>query len=91
MRHIPWWFPYEYLLIMIQKLPNKINGGEKMAGKITIPYSSDRFDQWRLSQVGGQITFNKSGRPVFQFQNAQQYHKYLELNAQRQNFRRVMS
>ncbi|PUF85784.1 MULTISPECIES: hypothetical protein [unclassified Geobacillus] len=62
-----------------------------MAGKITIPYSSDRFDQWRLSQAGGQITFNKSGRPVFQFQNAQQYHKYLELNAQRQNFRRGMS
>jgi hypothetical protein len=57
-----------------------------MAKTIIIPYSADRFDQWRLSQAGGQITFNKSGRPVFQFQNAQQYHKYLELNAQRQNF-----
>ncbi|MGG6437411.1 hypothetical protein ABET52_05995 [Saccharococcus caldoxylosilyticus] len=59
---------------------------EKVARTITIPFSPDKFDQWRLSKVGGQISFNKAGRPVFQFENAQQYHKYLELNAQRQNF-----
>jgi hypothetical protein len=59
---------------------------EKVARTITIPYSADRFDQWRLSKVGGQISFNKAGRPIFQFKNAKQYHQYLELNAQRQNF-----
>jgi hypothetical protein len=59
---------------------------EKVAGKITIPYSADQFDQWRLSKVGGQISFNKAGRPVFQFNNPAQYHQYLELNAQRENF-----
>jgi hypothetical protein len=57
-----------------------------MAKGISIPYSADRFDQWRLSKVGGQISFNKAGRPIFQSKNAKQYHQYLELNAQRQNF-----
>jgi hypothetical protein len=59
---------------------------EKVARTITIPYSADQFDQWRLSKVGGQISFNKAGIPIFQFKNAAQYHQYLELNAQRQNF-----
>jgi hypothetical protein len=59
---------------------------EKVARTITIPFSPDKFDQWRLHKVGGQISFNKAGRPIFQFKNAVQYHQYLELNAQRQNF-----
>jgi hypothetical protein len=72
---------------MIQESPHEINhGGERMARKITIPFSADRFDQWRLSKVGGQISFNKAGIPIFQFNNAKQYHQYLELNAYRQNF-----
>ncbi|WP_199426826.1 hypothetical protein [Thermaerobacillus caldiproteolyticus] len=53
---------------------------------IDISFSSDPFDQWRLSQVGGQITFNKSDKPVFRFNDKQQYDKYLKLNEHRQNF-----
>ncbi|BBW97256.1 MULTISPECIES: hypothetical protein [Geobacillus] len=60
-----------------------------MARTITIPFSSDKFDQWRLHKVGGQISFNKAGRPIFQFKNAAQYHQYLELNIQRQNFMKM--
>jgi hypothetical protein len=71
---------------IIKESPCKINGGKKMEKTITIPYSADRFDQWRLSQAGGQISFNKAGIPIFQFKNAKQYHQYLELNAQRENF-----
>jgi hypothetical protein len=53
---------------------------------IDISFSSNPFDQWRLSQVGGQITINKSGKTVFRFTTQQQYNEYLKLNAQRQNF-----
>ncbi|WP_026678187.1 hypothetical protein [Fictibacillus gelatini] len=48
-----------------------------------IEYSRDSFDQWRLSQVGGQIAFNKHNQPVFQFKNREQYNRYLELNSKR--------
>ncbi|OAT74535.1 hypothetical protein A7K69_02160 [Parageobacillus thermoglucosidasius] len=73
-------------IFIIKESPRKINGGKKMTKTITIPFSPDKFDQWRLSKVGGQISFNKAGKPIFQFKNAAQYHEYLELNAQRQNF-----
>jgi hypothetical protein len=53
---------------------------------IVIPFSSNSFDQWRLSQVGGQIAFTKYGKPVFRFQSQQQYNEYLRLNSQRKNF-----
>ena len=52
-----------------------------MAG-ITISYSDDRFDQWRLSKSGGHIAFKK-GKPVFQFDNFDQYQKYMALNSER--------
>jgi hypothetical protein len=71
---------------MISHLLKKGNGRKKMAREITISYSTNKFDQWRLTQSGGSIAFNKAGRPVFQFKNASQYRRYLELNAQRENF-----
>jgi hypothetical protein len=50
---------------------------------IEIPSSERRFDQWRLSQVGGQIVVDKRGVPKFRFKTRQQYDKYRELNSQR--------
>lgn len=38
-----------------------------MAKSITVSFSDRADDQERLSQVGGSITFDKYGRPVFSF------------------------
>jgi hypothetical protein len=50
--------------------------------KFIISFSSDPFDQWRLSQVGGSISQSK-GKPVFEFTSREQYQKYLDLNGHR--------
>jgi hypothetical protein len=50
---------------------------------VEISFSSSKFDQQRLSESGGYITFNKKNQPVFKFDNRSSYNKYLELN----NFR----
>jgi hypothetical protein len=53
---------------------------------ITISFSKDRFDQWRLSQAGGSITFDRRGQPVFSFPNQQSFDQYLSLNERRRDF-----
>ncbi|GGE47938.1 hypothetical protein GCM10011391_28390 [Pullulanibacillus camelliae] len=50
---------------------------------IEIPYSPQRFDQWRLSQVGGEIVFDKRGLPKFRFKTRQQLNQYMKLNKER--------
>lgn len=45
---------------------------------IIIQYSSDRYDQDRLTKVGGSIAFRK-GKPVFEFRTFDQYQQYLSL------------
>jgi len=52
----------------------------------TIPYSKNRFDQWRLSKAGGRITFNKRGQPVFSFPSRRHFEQYLNLNERRHEF-----
>ncbi|MCY8579335.1 hypothetical protein P9D18_00090 [Bacillus licheniformis] len=47
-----------------------------------ISFSSDRFDQWRISESGGCISF-KGSTPVFEFKTKGQYEKYLKLNDRR--------
>lgn len=56
--------------------------GEKMPKRLEIAFSSTRFDQWRLSEAGGHMAF-KGSKPVFRFENQQQYQKYLDLNEKR--------
>ncbi|MBU8787278.1 MULTISPECIES: hypothetical protein [Bacillus] len=50
--------------------------------RILIPYSGNRFDQWRLGEAGGSIAFTKEGMPVFQFENKGQYERYVKLKRQ---------
>lgn len=50
---------------------------------IEIPYSEDRFDQWRLSKAGGMIGIKPNGVPVFQFPTREQFDLYNALNAER--------
>jgi len=50
---------------------------------IEIPYSERRFDQWRLSQVGGEIVVDKRGMPRFRFRTREQFEKYRKLNDER--------
>jgi len=45
-----------------------------------ISFSSDRFDQWRLSEVKGVITV-KDRKPAFQFDTKEQFDRYLQLNS----------
>ncbi|WP_158530452.1 hypothetical protein [Paenibacillus larvae] len=53
-----------------------------MSEKIRIQFTTDSFDQWRLSQVGGYIERFR-GKEVFAFDRHDQYMKYLQLNTQR--------
>ncbi|MFN2745811.1 MULTISPECIES: hypothetical protein [Bacillus] len=55
-----------------------VEGGYSMEA-IAIPYSNDRFDQWRLGEAGGSISFTKDGTPVFQFETKDQYERYVML------------
>ncbi len=56
----------------------------ELKNSIEISFSSNKFDQQRLSESGGYISFNKNNQPVFKFDNRNSYNKYLELN----NFRK---
>jgi len=51
---------------------------------IEIAYSERRFDQWRLSQVGGEIVVDKRGVPHFRFRTREQFEEYKRLNGQRE-------
>ena len=48
-----------------------------------LPASNDRFDMWRLTKVGGEITFYPNGKMVFRFKTKSQYDRFLKLNNQR--------
>jgi hypothetical protein len=50
---------------------------------IEIPFSAQRFDQWRLSQAGGQIVVDKRGVPHFRFKSREQFEEYRKLNSER--------
>ncbi|WP_052516606.1 hypothetical protein [Paenibacillus popilliae] len=61
---------------------NQRIGGIGYMRPIRISFSTDRFDQWRLSQVGGRIT-NHRGKEMFIFDSERQWQRYLELNKER--------
>lgn len=50
---------------------------------IEIGFSQNRFDQWRLSKVGGYIHIKPNGQVVFRFDTFEQYQEYLRLNNMR--------
>lgn len=52
----------------------------------TIGYSSNRFDQWRLTESGGSISFDRNGQAVFRFPSWENYQQYLRLNERRKDF-----
>ncbi|MCR9038566.1 hypothetical protein QRX25_10140 [Bacillus sp. L381] len=47
-----------------------------MAKSITVSFSDRADDQERLSQVGGSITFDKYGCPVFSFPSMDAYREW---------------
>lgn len=49
---------------------------------IRIAYSADKFDHWRLSQVGGRIA-NHRGKEMFVFDSEMQWQRYRDLNKRR--------
>jgi hypothetical protein len=50
---------------------------------IEINFSENKFDQWRVSQVGAMIVINKRGVPIIRFKDRTQFNEYLALNAHR--------
>ena len=49
-----------------------------------IEFSGSVLDQMRLTKVGGYITYNSKGKPVFRFENEEQFNKYIELGKKRE-------
>lgn len=52
---------------------------------IEIEFSQSKFDQWRLSKVGGYIHIKPNGQAVFRFDSMEQYREYLRLNTKRED------
>jgi hypothetical protein len=48
-----------------------------------ISFSRDRFDQWRMQEAGGYITYDKRGRAIFRFPDKESFEKYKALNSKR--------
>ena len=57
-----------------------------MKPAMKLRFTNDAFDQWRASEVGALIGFNRRGEPEYQFETWEQYQNYLALNAKRKEF-----
>jgi len=55
---------------------------------VTIEFSENQFDQWRLTEVGGVIVIDAAGNPKFRFRTRKQYQDYLSLNSFREEWER---
>ena len=55
---------------------------------MTIEFSENQFDQWRLAKVGGVIVIDAAGNPKFRFRTRKQYQDYLSLNSFREEWER---